>query len=331
MAKSAANGKQRARGLSVALTGTSGKLGGALLERLLARRDVATVVVFDLAAPAQHHFKLKFEPLDLTAGSADRTIGDALQKHGVEAVAHLPLLSAPDDPAYAHEVEAIGTLRVLAGLAQSEVHRVVMASTTSVYGASPRNPNHLDERRPLVADARSRYLRDKVEMEKQLASFRDAHADRVVTVLRFPPIVGPGVYDPFAYYLARRFAPVVVGYDPLVQIVHVDDALQSIERALFDDLPGEFNVGSRGVLPLSTVLETAGVRALPLPYLGTAPAVRVTNSLGLTRTPPALVDFVRYLCVADLRKAERAGLGGQHSIHDALRAFAEHRQAPRSA
>lgn len=331
MAKAASSGtKTGRRGLSVALTGASGKLGGALLEKLLARRDVHAVVVFDLAAPAQSHFKLKFEPLDLTAGSADRTLSDALKKHEVEALAHLPLLTSPDDPAYAHEVEAIGTMRVLAGLAQSEVHRVVMASTTSVYGASPRNPNHLEERWPLVSSSRSRYLRDKVEMEKQLKSFAEAHPDRAVTVLRFPPIVGPGVYDPFAYYLARRFAPVVVGFDPLVQLVHVDDALHAIERALFEDLPGEYNVGSRGVLPLSTVLQSAGVRALPLPYLGTAPAVRLTNSLGLTRTPPALLDFVRYLCVADLRKAERTGLGGQFSIHDALRAFSEHREAPRS-
>jgi len=313
------------RGPALAVTGASGALGGALLQRLLARRDVSRVVVFDLRPPAVEHARLHFQPLDLTATSAGRTIGDALAQFGVEALAHLPLLTAPADPAYAHEVEAIGTLRVLAGLGPSAVRRVVMASTTSVYGASPHHPNHLPETAPLLAKSRSRYLRDKVELERQAQSFQAAHPERALTVLRFPPIVGPGVYDPFAYYLARRLAPVVLGFDPLVQLIHVDDALSAIERALFSALPGVFNVGSRGVLPLSAVLAGARVRRLPLPHLFTEQAVKLTNLLGLTRTPPALIDFVRHLCVADLRKAEELALGGAHTIQDALDAFA-HRE-----
>jgi len=318
------------RGLVVALTGAAGKLGSALLERLLQSREVSSVVVFDASPPAVSHAKLRFQPLDLTATSADATLRDAFAVNEVEALAHLPLLTAPHDPAYAHEVEAMGTLRVLAGLGASDVKRVVMVSTTSVYGASPANPNHLDENWPLAAAPRSRYLRDKVEMERQVGAFRASNPDRSITVLRFPPIVGDGVYDPFAGYLARRYAPVVLGFDPLIQLVHVEDALSAVLRALLNAVPGDFNVGSRGVLPLSTVLEGAGVRQVPLPYLGASKALRLTNALGLTRTPPALLDFVRYLCVADLRKAERAGLGGQHTIHDALQALAEKREAGRN-
>jgi UDP-glucose 4-epimerase len=313
--------------LSVALTGTSGRLGAALLERLLADKSFSRVVVFDLQPPAVVHSKLHYQPLDLTSASADRVVGEALAVHSVEALAHLPILTAPSDPAYAHEVEAIGTLRVLAGLAQSSAHRLVMVSTTSVYGALPTNPNHLDEERPLPAFPRSRYLSDKVEMERQVNGFAAAHADRVVTILRFPPIVGPSVFDPFAGYLSRMVAPVVLGHDPLVQLVHVEDALQAIVKSLAEDLPGTFNVGSRGVLPLSAVLKLAGVRRLPLPHLGTGWALRLTNLIGLTQTPPALLDYVRYLCVADLRKAEQAGLGGEHAVQDAVCALGDARKA----
>jgi UDP-glucose 4-epimerase len=319
------------RGLSVALTGASGKLGGVLLEALLADKGIQSVVVFDLKAPAATHAKLRFVPLDLTNTTADRVVCDALVQHKVEALAHLPILTHPDDPAYAHEVEAIGTIRVLAGLAASPVKRLVMVSTTAVYGALSTHPNHLAETRPLHAQPRSRYLADKVEMERHVASFRASHPDRVVTVLRFPPIVGDTVYDPFALYLARRFAPVVLGFDPLIQLVHVKDALQAIRAALADDLPGEFNVGSRGVLPLSQVLKMAGVRALPLPLWGTTSTLRLWNALGLTRTPVGLLDFVRYLCVADLGRAEAKGLGSEYTIHDALEALAQTRTADRAA
>jgi UDP-glucose 4-epimerase len=319
---SAAGSSGAARGVVVGLTGAAGKLGSALVERLLTDSDVSRVVVFDQHAPTERHAKLRFVPLDLTASTADRTLAAALTEHSVEAVAHLPFLTAPNDPAYAHEVEAIGTIRVLAGVANSAVASLVLASTTSIYGASPGHPNHLDESQPLLSGSRSRFLRDRVEMEQQVAAFRAAQPERRVAVLRFPPIVGPGVSDPLASYLARRFAPVVVGFDPLIQLTHLDDALGAIAQALTTPIRGEFNVGSRGVLPLSSVLQLAGVRALPLPMLGTAPALRLLNALGLTRTPPTLLDFVRYLCVADLRKAERLGLGAQHTIHDALSAFA---------
>lgn len=312
----------KARGVVVGLTGAAGRLGTALVERLLADAEVSRVVVFDQQPPGERHARLRFVPLDLTGSTAERTLSSALAEHGVEAVAHLPFLTAPNDPGYAHEVEAMGTIRVLAGVGESEVGSLVLASTTSVYGASPKNPNHLDEAQPLVQGARSRFLRDKVEMEKQVAAFRAAHPSRRVAVLRFPPIVGDGVFDPLAYFLARRFAPVVAGYDPLVQLTHLDDALGAIAQALTTAVSGEFNVGSRGVLPLTTVLRMAGVRAVPLPMVATEGALRLTNALGLTRTPPALLDFVRYLCVADLRKAEPLGLGAQHTIHDALAAFA---------
>lgn len=320
--RTAPRGGARA-GISVAVTGAAGRLGAALCERLVADRAIRSVVALGLTPPGITHAKLRFQPLDLTASSADATVAETLDRHEVEALAHLPILTAVHDPAYAHEVEAIGTIRVLAGLATARTPRLVMVSTTSVYGAFPDNPNFLEESRPLRSLPGSRYLSDKVEMERQVGSFRATHPDKQVAVLRFSPIVGAGTYDPFAGYLMRRFAPVVLGYDPLVQLTHVEDALFALRQALVESVEGEFNVGSRGVMPLSSVLNRLRIQRVPLPYLGSTAALWVTNLVGLTQTPPALLDHVRHLCVADTRKAEAAGLGARHTIHEAVAALAQ--------
>lgn len=306
------------RGAAVALTGAGSALGEVLLAKLLADPRVSSVLVIDRRAPTPVNNKLRFQAIDLTSPSANRTLAEALIQHQVDALAHLPCLTSANDPAYAHEVEAVGTMRVLAGAGQAPLPRLVVVSTTTVYGASPSNPNHLSESRPLGGAKGSRFLTDRVEIEHQVVAFRAAHPTRTATVLRFAPIVGAGAFDPIGAFLGRRFAPRLLGYDPLVQVTHIADAVTALTESLLADHPGEFNIASEGVLPLSDALRRADVHALPLPILGGASLLRLTNALGVTQTPPALLDFLRYLCVADVRKAQAAGLLGTNSIQTAL-------------
>ena len=268
--------------------------------------------------------RVEFRRLDLTMVGSERILSEALADLRIDAVAHLPLLTAPDDPGYAHELEAVGTLRMLAGVEKSKVHRLVVASTTWVYGARPDNPGYLSEERTLKAAPRSRYLADKVEMEKQATAFQTSHPDCSVTILRFPIIVGPEVYDPFAAYLTRSVAPTIMGYDPLVQLVHVDDAVRALLLSLTRDVPGQFNIGSRGVLPLSGVLSRVGITRLPLPHPIAGRLLQLLSAVGIVRTPPSLTSFLRYACVGDLTRAEKAGLAGQRSIEEAVEAVATH-------
>ena len=53
------------------------------------------------------------------------------------------------DATYAHELESIGTLNLLAAAAAAGVRHVVLRSFTAVYGARGQNPNFLTEDRPL--------------------------------------------------------------------------------------------------------------------------------------------------------------------------------------
>jgi UDP-glucose 4-epimerase len=111
--------------------------------------------------------------------------------------------------------------------------------------------------------------------------------------------VGPSCWDPVTRYLARPIVPTLLGWDPLLQLVHEEDVLFAFLRATLERHPGVYNVVGRNVLPLSSLLRMAGKTVLPVP----APLLfrlRYVPSQRQTGDPPeAFYDYLRYLWVAD--------------------------------
>ena len=64
------------------------------------------------------------------------------------------------------------------------------------------------------------------------------------SILRFADLAGPGVRDPLVALLAGPFIPAVWGFDPSVQLLHVDDAVTALGHAADHDLAGIYNVGA---------------------------------------------------------------------------------------
>ncbi len=325
--------KSRVPNLRVAVTGAGGSIGRLALPRLLASDRIGHVLALDLSEPDPAHDKLGFAPLDLSRSGAVDELTRALREAHIGCVVHLAFFSKPiRDAAFAHEVEAVGTGKVLAACAAAKVRALVMSSSTFVYGASPHHPNFLTEDRPLVPHPQSRFVADRIEAEQQVRAYRASHPQMRSVVLRFAPIVGPGVDTPVTRYLGRPVAPVALGHDPLVQCVHEDDVAEAILLAVLSKRSGDFNVCGRGVLPLSTALRLCGSRPLPLPLPLATASLRGLNALGVTAVPTRLVDYLRYLWVADGHKAERElNFRPRHSTREAILSFAQARRSARAA
>jgi UDP-glucose 4-epimerase len=317
----------RAKKLCVAVTGANGYIGSLALPRLLASPRVARVIALDLAEPAIDDAHLSYAPLDLSRASAVEDLTAALLREKVQVLVHLAFFSSPvRDAAFAHEVEAVGTGHVLAACAAASVQSLVMSSTTLVYGALPQNPNLLGEDRPLPFQPLSRYVADKIEAEQQVKDFRRNYPAIRCTVLRLAPVVGPTVDTPISRYLDRSLAPTLFGHDPLVQVVHEDDVAEAILLAVLGGQSTEYNICARGVVPLSAAVRLAGARALPLPLPLATTALRTLNAMGLTNVPTRLLDYLRYLWVADGSKAEHElGFRPHFSTREALLSFAKAR------
>jgi UDP-glucose 4-epimerase len=290
----------------IAITGAASFLGERFLRRLIRDGHGDDLVVFDVAEPPISEGAIHFHKVDLTEPAADQAMLDLFKAEGVETVAHLAFFTNPRrDTTNAHELESIGTLAVLAAAAAANVKTFVMRSFTFVYGARGQNPALIRETTPLPQRAALGWLRDKVEAEEHAASFAKRYPEMSVRVLRFAPLLGPSVRTFYSRIFDRRLVPTLLGYDPLLQLLHPDDALEALVRATFSSVRGAFNITPRGVVPLSTGIHLSGKVPAPVPHLVAYWATDALYAAGLVEAPSGFIDYVRYPCIADGARAER--------------------------
>ncbi len=284
---------------SVAITGVHTFLGQRLLRELAGDPAYGKIVAFDLSPPRMGE-KVIYEKIDLSEPGADARMRDVLVREKVDTVLHAAFLGDPTrDEAYAHEVESIGTMYVLAAAAEAKVRKFVLCSSTLCYGADPLNPNYLTEAHPLGRQVASPYIAGKIDAEEQVKRFAEEHPKTVVTVLRPCTVVGPSIESYATRFLSRRVVTTILGFDPLVQLLHEDDYVAAFKLALDRDLNGVFNLAGDGVLKLSSVFRLTGALVVPVPYLVAFTTMKVLWAAELADAPPRLLDYLRYLCVAD--------------------------------
>src|SRR5262245_59563040 len=116
--------------------------------------------------------------------------------------------------------------------AQVEVRRSVRASTTLLCGASTKYLNFRTVTHAVKSHPRSRFVNDKVSAERQVRRFRQENQGSIVSVLRLAPLLGPTVQNFATRFFSRPVCPVVMGYDPLLQFVHEQDAVDALKRVV---------------------------------------------------------------------------------------------------
>jgi UDP-glucose 4-epimerase len=133
--------------MRIAITGGAGFIGANLCRHLVARPEVSSVVVVDDLSSGSL--------ANLDGAAVEAVVGSILDEaaldralDGAASVVHLAARpSVPRsiaDPVAAHEVNATGTMRVLESARRHAIPHVVVASSSSVYGANPVLPKHED-------------------------------------------------------------------------------------------------------------------------------------------------------------------------------------------
>jgi UDP-glucose 4-epimerase len=314
-----------------AVTGIASFLGSRVLRRLVDLRGPDGIVTVDVAAPpaalgVRHH------ALDFTEPASDQRLLELLREEEVDTVVHAAFFTNPRrDAGYAHELESIGTLSLLAASAAAGVRRVVVRSFTAVYGARGQNPCFLTEDHPLQPNPALAWVRDKLEAEQHASAFARRYAEMSVTVLRFAPLFGPGVRTFYTRIFDHRVVPLLMGYDPLVQLLHPDDAVAAFLAAIDAAPGGAYNVVPSRPLPLLTAYHLAAKVPVFVPHPVAYAGADLLWAAGLGAAPGAFVDYARYPVVADGEKVrERIGFVPRHSSRDALSAYLKYRH-PRAA
>jgi UDP-glucose 4-epimerase len=288
----------------LALTGARTFLGRNLVGLLEEDDRACRLVVIDEQPPVSAGPKTRSYAVDRTQPNASARIAEILAAEAVDTFVHLGFLDSPArNTGWAHELESVGTLHVLNACRERPVEKLVLGSSTQLYGARFDNPNFLSEAHPLRGLRDCPFLGDKIDAEQQVAAYARDYPAATVTVLRFATLLGPTVESFVTRWLSRRLVPTLLGFDPLLQFVHEVDALAALKLAIDRDVPGVFNVVGEGVLPVSTVIKLAGRTALPIPHFLAERLTALLWLAGVSEIPAPMLRFLRHLCVADGAKA----------------------------
>jgi len=290
----------------IVVIGINTILGELMIGHLEESSKIDEFWAIDLHAPKRRKFqKMHFLKMDLIEPAADAKLAEKLKEIGATIVVHSALKNNPTlNWVYAHELEVIGTLNIVSACKAANVRKVVFCSTTAVYGASPKNPNYISEAHPLDRHPHAHFVRDKVEAEKQVATLHEDAPQILLTILRFCLIVGPQSKNYFTELFRRRVVPTLLGYDPLMQFIHESDAEAALEKAVFEDYRGTFNIVGKGVIPLSYALREASKWGFPVAPFIAYPLMQILWNLQLAAVPGKLLDYFRFLWVADGEKAK---------------------------
>lgn len=317
----------------IAVTGIASFLGARVLRRLAAERGPDQVLALDVAAPPASLHGLRHRQIDLTLPAADQRLVDAFQDEEVETLVHTAFFTDPRrDTTYAHELESIGTLNLVAAAAAAGVRHVVVRSFTAVYGAHGRNPQFLSERHAPRPDESFYWVRDKMEAEQHALAYAKRYPGTTVTVLRFAPLLGPGVYSFYTRLFSHQLVSVVMGYDPLVQLLHPDDALTAVDAALGAGKGGVFNVVPQDAITLLTALHLADKVVVAVPHPLAYAIADLAWAAGVGEAPGGFIDYVRFPFLADGEKAARElGFVAAHGSRAALEDYLGYRYPQRYA
>jgi UDP-glucose 4-epimerase len=268
----------------VLVTGVSRPLGARVARSFADDPGIENVVGVDVVEPRTDLGRTRFVRADIRNPLIAKVIGSA----GIDTVLHLNVIATPigaGGRAAMKEINVIGTMQLLAACQKAPtVAKLVVKSTTTIYGSSPRDPALFSEDMEPRALPSGGYSKDAVEVEGYVRGFSRRRPDIVVTVLRFTNVIGPGIDSALTRYLELPIVPTVLGFDPRFQLLHADDALEVLREAAHGSHAGTFNVAGDGVLLLSQAIRRAGRPPLPVPF----PAI---TTLGNLARQFRLVDF----------------------------------------
>lgn len=264
----------------VLVTGGSGYLGETVVKKLRERGD--DVRVFDLVDNEDRPEGVEFVQGDIRDASAvaKALAGTRVVHHNV---AQVPL--AKDREKF-WSVNVEGTKILCDAALRAGVEKVVLVSSSAVYGVPPRNPVDLD----VLPSPREAYGAAKLEGERIAETFQARGLD--VSIVRPRTVLGHGRLGIFQilFEWVRRGRPIYTLGDGSnrYQFVHADDLVDVCLRA--DRLPGSrvLLAGAerfgtmRGLLEALVEHAKTGSPIRAMPFRATQAAMSITSKLGLS-------------------------------------------------
>ncbi len=258
----------------VLVTGVAGSFASTFAKRLADLGEDAgidKVVGIDTTLPDTDLGGVKFVRADIRTPVVGKVIG----VDEVDTVVHLDVNPPQRGRAGGKELNVIGTMQLLAACQRSStVGKLVLGSSAAVYGSSPRDPAMFTESLLARHGVRSGFPKDIVEVESYVRGFARRRPEVIITTIRAAQVLHATIDTPLRNYLSNPVLPSVLGFDPRLQFLSLEDAIEILVQAVVHDRPGTFNAAGDGVILLSQAARRLGRPMVPLPPIGFAVAAR---------------------------------------------------------
>jgi UDP-glucose 4-epimerase len=243
------------------------------------------------------------------ADTRHSVIGKLVRELRLDTVIHTAVVvNNPGSARAMHETNVIGTMNVLAACAgeSSPVQRLVVKSSVAIYGSEPDDPSFMSEEMAGRGSPRNGLARDLLEMEQMVEDLGIRNPGLTVTVLRLGHKLGIRDRTPLSRYFTLPLIPTIAGFDPRIQLLHEDDAVEAFLRASIAEHPGVFNVSGDGIVLLSQAIRLTGRRTFSLlpPYAASLGRMALKRLGGLD-LPAPLYDVLAFGQVVDCSALER--------------------------
>ncbi len=225
----------------VAITGGTGFVGRALIERLLATHAVRALI----RTPDERTGAWQRRGCELVVGSLEQPGALADLVRGADVVLHCAATMGKSDAALSHRVNVVGTEDLARAALDADVRRFIYVSSISVYAATRKPDGVITEVVPPDrVDRLNHYGRTKHEGELRVRALSSA-LGLSYTILRPTNIYGAGSGPWFHQFerMLQRF-PLALGDIP-IDVVHLDDVVDAMVLAAYCDAAANetFHIG----------------------------------------------------------------------------------------
>lgn len=234
------------------------------VDHVLAQGDTPDATGFD-AGP---NGRLTYVQVDMARPRDIRTLlfGPARDLR-IDRVIHTALAHQSRHRGHRTHALDVASTREIVSLAEDHptIRRLVYRSSADVYRIDPREPTLMDETHPLeLSPAAPSRVRDQVEADITLLG-RMGRTRLEVVILRCAEILAPRTGSQLYDYLGSRVCLRPLGFDPMLNLLSIDDTVRAGILALEGSAAGVFNVGGADTLPLSRAVRLWGRIEIPVP------------------------------------------------------------------
>ena len=213
----------------VMVTGVSRDAGARCARRLAEDPSIGTVLGVDVVPPRAELGRVRFVRADIR----NPVIAKVIAAEDVDTVVHTGVVATPGSAggrSSMKEINVIGTMQLLAACQKAPgVAKLVVKSSTTVYGAGPRDPALFTEEMAPRVVHQTGLSKDAVEVEGYVRGFARRRPDVCVTTLRMANWIGPTTDSHITRYFALPVVPTVLGYDARLQFLHIAVELQAVQ------------------------------------------------------------------------------------------------------